>query len=100
MAAWSWRPIHLFARAKNKTPRRKGGSDQHVQVVKLVAKNNPKTREAAPAPCSRTRRLRSDPRAAWLRPDNKKARERVSPGLVGAALVNTLFWKILVTRVN
>jgi hypothetical protein len=35
-----------------------------------------------------------------LRPDNKKARERVSPGPLGAALMNTLFWKILVTRVN
>jgi len=34
------------------------------------------------------------------RAHNKKARERVSPGLLGAALVNTLFWKILVTRVN
>src|SRR6516165_7855983 len=30
----------------------------------------------------------------------KKPGSGVSPGLVGAALVNTLFWKILVTRVN
>jgi hypothetical protein len=45
--------------------------------------------------------LRSDPpHAAALAARNKKARERGSPGLLGAALVNTLFWKILVTRVN
>jgi hypothetical protein len=40
------------------------------------------------------------PHAAALAARNKKARERGSPGLLGAALVNTLFWKILVTRVN
>src|SRR6266481_9676715 len=48
---------------------------------------------AAPAGCIR----------AWgaerRGPATKKAR-RVSPGLLGAALLNTLFWKILVTRVN
>jgi len=34
--------IHLFAGAKNKTPLRKGGSSQHVQVAKLIVRNNPK----------------------------------------------------------
>src|SRR5262245_43928424 len=79
---------------------RQASSGQHVQVVKPVAKNSPKTRKLRPrlAParegCART------PHATALAARNKKARERVSPGLLGAALVNTLFWKILVTRVK
>jgi len=36
MAAWSRRPIHLFAGQKTRRPRRKGGSGQHVQVAKLI----------------------------------------------------------------
>src|SRR5262249_56230784 len=42
--------------------------------------------------------LRSTPRVAAFAPLNKKPGNGVSSGLLGTALVSTLFWKILVTR--
>src|SRR6516162_4401867 len=44
MAAWSWRPIHLFARAKNKTPPAQGRQRPTRSSCKTRCKEQPQNK--------------------------------------------------------
>src|SRR5262245_64593345 len=73
---------------------------QHVGVAKLIVNNNPQTMKLRPRPRPTLEGCGRSVCDVTLAARNKKARDGVLPGPVGAALVSTFFWKILVTRVN
>jgi hypothetical protein len=102
MAALLSRPFIASSLQKtSRAWRRQARADrQHVGVAKPIVNNNRKQRTYVGDRLLHSK-VAFGPRAWWLRPDNKKSPGSTSrPGLLGAALLNTLSWKILVTRVN
>jgi hypothetical protein len=93
--------IHRFAKAENKpcVPAKAGTESATRWSCKTRCKEQPQNKETAPTTISHTLGLRSARVHGGCIRTTKKP-ERISPGLLGAALLNTLFWKILVTRVN